>query len=100
MPHRGSLAKILPAALGVFALLLWASSLSLFYQYDATRPTSPEPFEGRVFSQNNHGHVVYLTAEENLRTNFMNWVAFGIFMIGALIQHVQEHPNSSKMRTV
>ena len=78
--------------MGVFALLLWASSLFLFYQYDATRPTSPQPFEGRVFSQNNHGHVVYLTAEEDFRTDLMNWVAFGIFMIGFLIQHVQEHP--------
>jgi hypothetical protein len=81
-----------PTALGIFALLLWYGSIFLSLEYDATRPTSLQPFEGRVFSQNNHGHVVYLTAEENLRIDLLDWAALGIFMVGFLIQHVQEHP--------
>jgi hypothetical protein len=73
-------------------MLLWFGSFLLFYQYDATRPESPQPFEGRVFSQNNHGHVVYLTAKEDFRIDLIRLTAFGIFMILFLIQHVQEHP--------
>jgi hypothetical protein len=87
-----SLFRKVPNALAVLALIIWFSHFLLFYQYDGTRPTVPQPYEGRVFGQNNHGHVVYLTTEEEFRIDFMRGVAFALFMTGFLIQHVRDHP--------
>ena len=87
-----SLLRKVPDALAVLALVIWFSHFLLFYQYDGTRPTVAQPYEGRVFGQNNHGHVVYLTTEEEFRIEFMRGIAFAFFMTGFLIQHVREHP--------
>jgi hypothetical protein len=76
----------------MLSLLIWLGHFVLFYQYDGTRPPAPEVYEGRVFPQNNHGHVVYLTVEEEFRINFMRGTAFALFMTGFLIQHVCDHP--------
>ncbi|MFY9730924.1 MAG: hypothetical protein WB723_13015 [Candidatus Acidiferrales bacterium] len=51
--------KSFPKILGWAALLVWLASIYLFLQYDATRPTSPQPAQGRIYSSNNHGHVTY-----------------------------------------
>jgi hypothetical protein len=96
---RESLIRRVPETLGMLALVIWFSHFLLFYQYDGTRPAAPQPNEGRVFQQNNHGHYVYLTAEEEFRINFMRGTAFALFMAGFLVQHIRDTPSSSTMQT-
>ena len=44
------------------AVAIWFGFIGLFFHYDATRPTIPQPNQARVYPSNNHGHVVYLSA--------------------------------------
>ncbi len=46
--------KTFPKIMGWAALLVWLGSIYLFLQYDATRPTMPQPAQGRIYSSNNH----------------------------------------------
>lgn len=88
---RESLMRKVPETLATLALVVWFSHFLLFFQYDGTRPDAPQPNEGRVFQQSNHGHYVYLTAEEEFRINFMRGTALALFMTGFLVQHVRDH---------
>lgn len=70
----------------------WMFFIYLFLQYDATRPTVPQPTEGRIYDSNNHGHVVYLTAKEEGNLQYLQIGAFVIFGIAALMGYHSEHP--------
>jgi hypothetical protein len=48
----------------VVALLLWFSFIGIFFYYDMTRPTLADSSVGRIYPWNNHGHIVYLTGNE------------------------------------
>jgi hypothetical protein len=86
------LLKSFPKILGWSALLIWFSFIYLFLQYDATRPTAPQPSVGRIFAQNNHGHITYLTEQEQDRLLSLEIGAFSLFLVAALMDHFQRNP--------
>jgi hypothetical protein len=57
-------ATVIARTLLLSALAVWFFHLYVFLQYDGSRPRVPDVASGRVLEQNNHGHVVYLTVEE------------------------------------
>jgi hypothetical protein len=79
------LLRALPKILGWCALLVWFSFIYLFLQYDATRPTTPQPSQGRIHSSNNHGHVTYLTEREESYLRELQIGAFSLFVFAALM---------------
>jgi len=62
--------------LGLSSFVLWLGVAGLWFQYDGTRPSSPEPENGRVHSLSTHGHVVYLTLREYVLLNGLWMTAF------------------------
>ncbi len=84
--------NLVPKILGWLSLVIWLSFIYLFLQYDATRPTVPQPAEGRVYSSNNHGHVVYLTEREEDYLHCLMGVAIGLFVVAALGDYFQRQP--------
>ena len=58
-------------------LLLGLMTIYLWYLYADTRPKVSNPSEGRVYSLNTHGNVVYLTLAESARL-------YGLLIIGGL----------------
>lgn len=88
--------KALPKILGWSALIVWFSYIYLFLQYEATRPTISDPVAGRVYVQNNHGHYTYLTEQEENRLHALEFGALGIFLIGALADHFERHPEQMR----
>src|ERR1700730_10437636 len=86
------LLKLFPKILGWFAFLVWLSFIYLFLQYDATRPTTPQPTQGRVVSSNNHGHVTYLTEQEEGYLHSLQIGAISLFVIAALMGYFQRKP--------
>jgi hypothetical protein len=62
--------KIVPRMMSVVrfvGVLLWLGTICLYWHYDDTRPTLMMPAEGRLSAWNEHGHVFYLTLNEELR---------------------------------
>ncbi len=74
------------------ALGLWMFYIYLFFQYDATRPTVPQPAVGRTYDSNNHGHVVYLDWKEEETLDSIQIGAFVLFGVAALMGYHSEHP--------
>ncbi len=70
-------------ALALLGVLVWLSAIGLFLHYDATRPTLKQPAEGRIYPWSNHGHIVYLTQQEQLRLYVLGGIAAGLFVIAA-----------------
>jgi len=64
--------------------LIWLISMGLWYEYDFTRSRVPLPKDGRIYSFNTHGSIVYLTKEEELRLYGLMTIAAAL-IIGALI---------------
>jgi hypothetical protein len=67
-------------------LAVWLFHFYVWYQYDATRPRQPDALSGSVLAQNTHGHVVYLTKEEDARLTRLTVLAIGLFGTGFLIR--------------
>ncbi len=70
-----------------FAVLL--GSMGLFERYSSTRPTSPNPEQGRIYEEDDHGHYFYLTREEHSLLNTMLIAAPVLLMVGALVDPVR-----------
>jgi hypothetical protein len=70
----------------------WLFCIYLFLQYDATRPTVPQPIEDRIYASNNHGHVVYLNSKEQDDLYYLGSGAFLLFGIAALLGYQASHP--------
>jgi multisubunit Na+/H+ antiporter MnhB subunit len=84
--HRKA-ARTVAGALSVGAFVAWLGFFYLFLRYDSTRPSLPGASTGRVYAQNNHGHVVYLTKHERCKRNEVALVA--LCLLGtALVVHV------------
>jgi hypothetical protein len=92
--HLGTtiMVKYFPKILAWSALLTWFGFIYLFLQYDATRPIAPRPAEGRVYASNNHGHITYLTKQEEDQLHSLEIGALSLFMMAALIDHFQRNP--------
>jgi hypothetical protein len=67
------------------AAVVWFGFIGLFEVYSYTRPTLLEKTEGRVYEQNNHGHITFLTAQEHFRLELLEFSAPVLFLAGALI---------------
>ncbi len=78
-------ARMLSALLGFSALAVWLFHFHVSDQYDATRPRQPVSSSGRFYAQNTHGHVVYLTKQEDARLTKLTILAFSLFCTGGLI---------------
>jgi hypothetical protein len=72
-------------ALAVLSVLIWFSAFFLYLHYDATRPTSRQPVEGRVYAWNNHGHIVYLTKGEQVQLYALGVIAGSFFVTAAAL---------------
>jgi hypothetical protein len=90
------LLRAFPKILVWSALIVWFSFIYLFLQYDATRPTTPQPSQGRIYSSNNHGHVTYLNEQETNYLRELQIGAFSLFVLGALIGYFQSNPRQIK----
>jgi hypothetical protein len=58
--RRWALSQLLVTA----ALLIWFSFARVYRHYQSTCPTVADENAGRIYSLNEHGHVVYLTWSE------------------------------------
>jgi hypothetical protein len=81
--HR-KLARAISSFLGISGLAVWFFHFYVWNQYDQTRPTHADYSSGRVHGLNNHGHVVYLTDEEDTRLTKLTILAFGLIGCGFL----------------
>ena len=77
-------AGILARLLGFSGLALWIFHLYVFLQYNATRPRQFDTSSGRIYAENNHGHVVYLTKTEDTTLTALAVIAFSLLGAGAL----------------
>ena len=71
-----SLLFLLPGLAG----LLLSTMVSMHYM--DTLPRSPAPEELRIVPRNVNGYVVFQTAEEDQRLDFLEYTSTGIFVIG------------------
>jgi hypothetical protein len=76
---------MLSALLGFSALAIWLFHFHVWYQYDATRPRQPDASSGRFYAQNTHGHVVYLSKNEDERLTKLSILAFSLACIAGFI---------------
>jgi hypothetical protein len=79
-------ARVLSGFLSFLALAVWLFHFHVWYEYDSTRPCQRDALSGRLFAQNTHGHVVYLTKEEDTRLTRLTVLAFGLFGIVLFIE--------------
>ena len=81
-PKYRKLARTVSTSLGFLGLAVWFYHFYVWDQYDRTRPIHADYSSGRVHSLNNHGHVVYLTDEEDARLRNLTILAFSLFGCG------------------
>jgi hypothetical protein len=79
----------LPKVLAPVAVAIWFGFFCLTLHYDDTRPTVRKPDQGRVYALNNHGHVVYLTANEENNLHNLEFLAITLFVTAFLIDYSQ-----------
>jgi hypothetical protein len=68
--------------LAFLALITWLYSFVIYYRYDASRPTRSDTASGRTYLQNEHGHVVYLTREEDRGITEIRALTLFFFLVG------------------
>ena len=83
------LAKASSRFLAFSALVSWFGFIGLFCHYDAVRPAVPLPNEGKVYPSNNHGHVVYLSEQDEHQLNLLQGAAFWLFMVAVVLDYAQ-----------
>jgi hypothetical protein len=81
---RGKFWKAVLYSAGVGALSMWLGYIGMFGHYDSTRPTKPDASMGTVIPQNNHGHLVYLTEQEEARLLGLQRLSIGLALVGVL----------------
>lgn len=74
------------------ALLIWIAAIALFFHYDQTRPNHSVPSAGRIYGQNNHCHVVYLTQDEDSLVNRLMFLPFCLFFVGFTVDRLFGDP--------
>ena len=84
------------------ALLIWSVFFCLTFQYQNSLPTVADEQSGRVYSLNEHGHIVYLTLGEQCGLFALIFAAVGCFVSGYVIDRkarnalAESSPNSPK----
>ncbi len=87
-PRFGRFVKASSRFLAFLALASWLGFIGLFFHYDATRPTVRQPNEGGVYPSNNHGHVVYLSEQDERQLNLLQGAALSLFIIAVVLDYV------------
>jgi len=72
--------QIAAQLIGGLSLVMWLSSIYLWFVYAGTRPHIPDPNDGRVYSLITHGSVVYLTRAEEVELDVLMFIG----LLGAL----------------
>jgi hypothetical protein len=75
--------KILKMVFGIAALSAWMASWGLYYHYAFTRPSKPDPLEGRIYPEHQIRTVFYLTSHERSLWYFLMAVGICCFFLGA-----------------
>jgi hypothetical protein len=83
-PDRRVAWRRIAIGLGLTALTLFGAAIYITLLYANTRPTSPRPELGRIYSLNTHGTVVYLTHVENLTQIGLFTVSVVLFVTGVI----------------
>jgi hypothetical protein len=65
-------------------LAVWLYHFHVWYQYDSMLPRQQDVVSSRIYPQNTHGHVVYLTKDENARLTKLSVVSLGLVIGGFL----------------
>jgi hypothetical protein len=64
----------------VFAILFWISTAAgtyLYFHYERTSPSDPDPSVGRIYAERQIGVIFYLTSGER---NLLRWLTAGGFL--------------------
>jgi hypothetical protein len=80
--------------IGITSLLAWFGFIAVFEHFDATRPTKADAKVGRVIPQNNHGHIVYLTEQEEKNKQDLQYIAFGLFLATTVAAYFHKKASS------
>jgi len=88
--------KFLSRFLVIAAFASGFGFLGLFYHFDATRPTVRQPSEGRNYPSNNHGHIVYLSEQDEHQLHLLELAAFYLCMTGIVLDYVQREQLTPK----
>ena len=65
----------------------WFGFLGVAVQFNATRPVSPDPEEGRVIPLDNRGHIVYLTKQEQARLHTLQGISIVLGIVSCVASY-------------
>lgn len=88
-------ARPLALFFGFSGLAVWFFHFYVWDRYDRTRPIRSDVSSGRVYGLNNHGHVVYLTKEEDSVLTNLTILAFSLVGCGFLTNALFVETNSN-----
>jgi hypothetical protein len=74
-------------AAAIIALLTWFAHVATALHFDNTRPIQPSAESGRTIPHNNHGHIVYLTHDEEHRLLVLREIPIGLALIAIVVAY-------------
>jgi hypothetical protein len=77
--------RVVVKSLVGFSIGAWLFHAYLWDKYDRINPQHPDTSNGRVFVQDTHGHVVYLTKGEDTGLAILTIGAFSLFTLAGVI---------------
>jgi hypothetical protein len=86
VPHISTRkAKLLGLGAAILGALLWGCFIELYIYFDYTRPHVVDAAAGRLYALNNHGSIAYLTGNEHHFLYALEWTAWGLFLVAAVL---------------
>jgi hypothetical protein len=76
---------VIVKAMGIGVLLTWFGYVGTSLHFDGTRPTQANPASGRTIPKNNHGHIVYLTQDEENRLVVLREIPIGLALLAIVV---------------
>jgi len=74
----------------VIFLISICANTYLFFHYEHTRPSAPDPLVGRIYSEHQIGVNFYLTSNERNLLRCLTAVGFVSFFLGAACYHLEK----------
>ena len=71
----------------MMALLTWFAQVATGLHFDHTRPIQPSAENGRTIPHNNHGHIIYLTQDEENRLTVLREIPIGLALIAIVVAY-------------
>src|SRR5712692_4721351 len=78
---------VIVRTMGISALLTWFAYVATSLHFDATRPIQSSAEIGRTIPHNNHGHIVYLTHDEEHRLLVLREIPIGLALIAIVVAY-------------